>query len=566
MKAQRVALILALALGTGAAGAQQAGEQDAAAKVDAVFADLAKPDSPGCSVGVIRDGKLIYAKGYGQAVLEHGVPNTSKTVFDIGSVSKHFTAAAIVLLAQQGKLSLDDEVRKYVPELPDYSAKYGGRKLTIRHLLHHTGGVRNYDTLMALTATDFSGRTGDREAMDYIARQKELNFAPGDDYLYSNSGYFLLSQVVKGASGKTLRQFAAENIFGPLGMTDTVFLDDTTMVVPRRAVGYDAKRGGGFVVEMSGFEQTGDGAVQTTVEDFLLWDRNFYDGKVLGAQGLEWMQTPGVLNDGKKITYAFGLVVSKHKGLPLVEHGGSWAGYRAQYMRFPEQKFSVVCLCNLANANPARRARRVAEAYLGDLMKDEAPKAAANAAPAQGNQKTDPAAWKPYVGMYRNAQQGSVFRVTLDADKLMLRVGSQSLEIAPTSGAEFALVQDPSLRVRFEPAKAAGKYQLVRMNPEGTTTIYDAVEPFSPTAAQLKAFLGSYYSDEADITYTVFEKEGKLQVRSGKWRELAMEPLFRDAFSFPMGQLIFARDAAGRVTSFAVQAGRVRNIQFTRTR
>jgi len=533
-------------------------------KVDAVFADLAKSDSPGCALGVIRDGQLIYGQGYGQAVLEHGVPITTRTVFDLGSVSKHFTASAIVLLAQQGKLSLDDDVRKYVPELPDYSAKYGGKKVTIRNLLHHTSGVRNYDTLMSLAAADFSGRTGDREALDIIARQKELNFAPGDDYLYSNSGYFLLSQIVKKASGKTLREFAAENIFAPLGMGDTQYLDDTTLIVPRRATGYSPKRSGGWQIEMSNFEQTGDGAVQTTIEDFLHWDRNFADGRVLGAQGLQWLQTPGVLNSGRKITYAFGLQVTTYKGVPMVEHGGSWAGYRAHYARFPEQKLSVVCLCNAANANPSRRAHQVADLYLGSALKEETAAAPEDKRPEAAAGNSDD--WKKYAGSYYSAKEGSVLRLAVEEGKLRVRAGSQSFEISPVGDGEFRLLQPGSnFRVRFE-AAAAGKYRMVRLNSEGTTTVYDAVEPFAPTAAQQRAFLGAYYSDEADVTYTVFERDGNLQLRIGKYEEMPITPVFRDAFSFRMGQLIFTRNAAGAVASFSVQAGRVRNIRFVRVK
>ncbi len=544
---------------------------DPTEKVDAIFADLAKVDSPGCAVGVIREGQLVYGKGYGSAVIEHGIPITTRTVFDLGSVSKHFTATAIVLLAQQGKLSLDDEVRKWVPEFPDYSGRVAkgqsgeagssGKNPTIRQLLHHTSGVRNYDTLMALAAVDFSGRTGDREALDIIVRQKELNFTPGSDYLYSNSGYFLLSQIVKKASGKTLREFAAENIFGPLGMTDTQYLDDTTLIVPRRATGYSPKRAGGWELDTSNFEQTGDGAVQTDIEDFVKWDRNFSDGRVLGAQGLQWLQTPGVLTSGRKITYAFGLQVTTYRGLPIVEHGGSWAGYRAHYARFPEQKLSVVCLCNAANANPARRAHQVAEAYLGGLMKADSSAASATSASVSGVSSAQLAG---FAGMYYSATEGSVLRLTSEEGKLRVRAGNQSFEITPTGDGEFRLLQPgTNFRVKFEPA-AGGKFRMVRLNSEGTTTVYETAEPFAPTAAQQRAFLGSYYSDEADVTYTIFEKEGKLQLRIGRYREMPIEPLFRDAFSFSMGQIIFARNAAGAVTHFNLQAGRVRNIRFVK--
>lgn len=552
----------------------QHGSDPTANKVDAVFADMAKADAPGCALGVIRDGRLIYSKGYGQAVIEHGVPITPRTVFDIGSVSKHFTAAAIVLLAQRGKLSLDDEVRKWVPEFPDYAMAgtsgegQGARKNpTIRNLLHHTGGVRNYDTLMALAAVDFSGRTGDQEALDVIVRQKELNFAPGEEYLYSNSGYFLLSQIVKAASGQTLREFAAENMFKPLGMLDTQFLDDTRLIVPRRATAYAPKEKGGFQVDMSGFEQTGDGAVQTTVEDFLLWDQNFTSGKVLGQDGLALLQTPGVLNDGKKITYAFGLVVSTYRGLPVVEHGGSWAGYRAYYLRFPAQKFSVACLCNVGNANPSRRARQVAEIYLGSQLSAEAgtgslagtgtKEAAAELAAGERGR---------YVGLYRNSTAGGLRRVVEEQNALRVRVSGQAFDLIPAGPQEFRWVTPGGdVRVRFEP-REDGKFSFVQFNAEGTTTAYDPVDPFAPSLEQLREFTGQFYSEEAGVAYIIFLKDGRPRLRIGRYTEMPIEPVFRDAFSFRMGQLIFERDAAGRVSHFSVQAGRVRNIRFLRVK
>ncbi len=334
------------------------------AKIDAVFVNYDKTDSPGCALGLIKGGQLIYARGYGMANLEHGIPNGPKLVYDIGSTSKQFTAASIVLLAQQGKLTLDDEVRKWIPELPQYQ-----RPVTIRHLLHHTSGLRDYLTLFNLAGVNFDDVTTEADALKIIARQKELNFTPGDEWLYSNSGFFLLSIIVKRASGKSLAEFARENIFEPLGMKHTLFLDNHKRIVPGRATGYSPAPKGGFQIEMSGFEQTGDGAVQTSVEDLLLWDRNFYEPKVGGAALLKQLLEKGVLNDGKAHPYALGLFVDDYKGLPQVSHGGSWAGYRAELMRFPEHKFSIACLCNLAASNPTGLAQQVADIYLADSFK-----------------------------------------------------------------------------------------------------------------------------------------------------------------------------------------------------
>src|SRR6266849_9589389 len=229
-------------------------DQKAASAVDEVFDDLAKPGSPGCALGVYRDGQMIYAKGYGFANLEENVAITPQSVFDIGSTSKQFTATSILLLEKQGKLSVNDDVRKYIPELQDY-----GQKITILQLLNHTSGLRDYLTLMELAGTNVDSVTTDDDALALVMRQKALNFAPGSDWLYSNTGFFLLSVIVKQVSGKTLQEFAAENIFAPLEMSHTQYRDDHTSLIPNRALAYDAKeKGGGYSLDVSYFEQTGD--------------------------------------------------------------------------------------------------------------------------------------------------------------------------------------------------------------------------------------------------------------------------------------------------------------------
>jgi CubicO group peptidase (beta-lactamase class C family) len=263
---------------------------------------------------------------------------------------------------QDGKLSLDDEVRKWIPELPDY-----GAPVTIRQLLHHTSGIRDYLTLMSLRFTSFDGVTTDRDALELIVRQKELNFPPGSEHLYSNSGYFLLGEIVKRASGQSLRVFATQRIFAPLGMTASHFHNDHTMIVPLRATAY-APRGTGYAVSMSGFEQTGDGAVHTSIDELLAWDNNFYTPKVGGQRLIADLHVRGVLNKGDTITYARGLMLGEQRGLRTVSHGGSWAGYRAELLRFPAQHTSIAVLCNVANGNPSGRARRVADVLLESQM------------------------------------------------------------------------------------------------------------------------------------------------------------------------------------------------------
>jgi CubicO group peptidase (beta-lactamase class C family) len=432
-------------------------DDKAQAAVDEIFADLTSPGSPGCALAVARDGKILYEKGYGLANLEEHVAITPQTVFDIGSTSKQFTAASILLLEKQGKLSINDDVRKYIPELPDY-----GKKITVLNLLNHTSGLRDYLELMTLAGTNIDSVTDDDDALKIIARQKALNFDPGSEWLYSNTGFFLLSVIVKRISGKTLREFAAENIFQPLGMTHTQYRDDHTHLVPNRALAYEEKDHT-FTLNVSYWEQTGDGAVHTSVEDILKWDENFYTAQVGGKTLLAELQENGHLNSGKKLDYAKGLFVHEYRGLPSVEHGGAWGGYRAQLLRFPEQHFSVACLCNMGNAAPNKRANRVADAYLGSLMKGKGPEEGGR----PSELKTSPVTLSPEQlrglnGSYHSEELNVTYNFAVEGTTLKLKqVGGSSAFIKegllPSdsfvgAGNDLFLLRDLPVSIQFQRA------------------------------------------------------------------------------------------------------------------
>jgi CubicO group peptidase (beta-lactamase class C family) len=406
-----------LALGTSSAP-RAAGRQDrTAAAVDEVFSDFTKGGSPGCAVAVYRNGRIVYSKGYGLANLEEDVPITPSSVFDIGSTSKQFTAASILLLEKQGKLSTNDDVRKYIPELPDY-----GQKITLLHLLNHTSGLRDYLTLMDLAGINTDSVTTDEDALQIVARQKALNFAPGSDWLYSNTGFFLLSVIVKRVSGKTLREFAAEDLFNPLGMTHTQYRDDHTALIANRAMAYDPKeKKDGYTLDVSYFEQTGDGAVHTSVEDLLKWDENFYSGQVGGKDFLAEIQEQGKLNSGKVLEYAKGLFIAEYRGLHTVSHGGAWGGYRAELLRFPEQHFSVACLCNRGDANPSRRTHQVADIYLGSMMKPKEEKKVAEGDRERPEKKAIPRTAEQlhlYTGDYWSGELAVTYRLAIADGRL----------------------------------------------------------------------------------------------------------------------------------------------------
>ncbi|MBC7791684.1 MAG: serine hydrolase [Anaerolineae bacterium] len=528
-----------------------------ARRVDSVFVAYDKPDSPGCALGVYRNDALSYVRGYGMANLEHAVPITPKTVFDIGSTSKQFTAMSVSLLARDGKLSLDDDIRKLIPEMPVYK-----RPVTVRQLVHHTGGVRDYLTLMDLRGIDFDGVTTDKDALDLIVRQKETNFEPGSEHLYSNSGYFLLSEIVKRQTGETLSKFAQTNIFTPLGMSRTHIHDDHTMIVPGRATGYAPRDEGGFEISMSGFEQTGDGAVMTTVEDLLLWDRNFYSPKVGDTALIAQLQIPGKLNDGKQLTYAAGLTTGSHNGMKTVRHGGSWAGYRAELLRFPERHVSVAVLCNLATSNPSTLADRVATIVLGpQQVAGPISRQKPSATKQPSAVKLSSADLARFTGSFRNTESGDVLDISIKNDKLLLSIAPY-LDVVPVGASRFeARGAGVPIVLTFEPSKNGGGLTLRLVAGTQKPSIYAAFTPVVLTEAQLAEYAGQYYSEELDATYAFSVDSGALTLRrTGAERRL--QPTVADSFSARQLSLRFTRGANNRVTGVSINAGRVRNIRF----
>ncbi len=383
-----------------------------ATRVDAIFADYAGTSGPGCSLGVMRDGRLIHATGYGTANLDHGIPNGPATIFRTGSVSKQFTAGAIALLAIRGELELDAPVQRYIPEFPDYPDPP-----TVRHLIHHTSGVRDYIVLMSLAGNRSEDFYTNQEVLDAINRQRELNFTPGAEYLYSNAGYFLLGEIVARVSGQSLREFAESEFFGPLGMTHTHFHDDHNEIVPNRAIGY-APTDDGFRINVTTLDMVGDGGVFTSVEEWVAWDRNLTEGTVGGPEWVALMHERGVLNSGDTIPYAFGISHGEHRGLATVGHTGSWVGYRAAMSRYPEAGYSFVAFCNRSAIAPATLLASTAEIYLEDGMEpveeaaqDEAPQdtAADEAAPDQSDRDIPHRA--RYGGSFYSPELDTTYRI-----------------------------------------------------------------------------------------------------------------------------------------------------------
>jgi CubicO group peptidase (beta-lactamase class C family) len=552
----RLILIISLSLSV-TAKAQNQTPENVTARVDKVFAQWDKPDSPGCALAVIKDGNIIYKRGYGIANLDYDIPITPSTPFHVASVSKQFTATAIALLAREGKLSLDDDIRKYIPEVPDL-----GHKITIRHLVHHTSGLRDQWSLLVMAGWRLSNDVvKDEDVLDLVSRQKALNFKPGDQHLYSNTGYTLMALIVKRVSGKSLREFTEERIFKPLGMSKTFFRDDHTVVVKNQAIGYEPGGPTKFKLSVPNYDTVGASSLITTVEDMAKWDQNFYTPNVGDADLIKQLETPVALNNGYKLNYAMGMVVGQYKGLRVVEHSGADAGYRSHYMRFPDQRFSIVILCNLSFAFPNQLARNVADIYLAGQLKEDSPDTTAVSNPVTLSEQQLAAK----IGPYWCDATGDLARVTVSDGKLTAALPGLTAKLIPLAEDRFQIEGRKTI-VTFDSSNNGQPLRMTVKPEAGFPMIFEAVPPASLTAAEMADYVGAYYSEEIDSVYTVKLDGGKLVLKRKKNDPMTLDPAFEDAFV--TGQFFgiarFERDSSGRVTGFRLFAGRIRNFQFVK--
>jgi CubicO group peptidase (beta-lactamase class C family) len=536
--------------------------------IDAVFAKYDRTTTPGCALGVYRDGRMVYSRGYGMADLNQGIPIRPNTVFYVASTSKQFAAVSIALAAEQGRLALEDPIRKYLPELPAYADS-----ITVRDLVHHLSGIRDYLGLWAVSGRSAADEIPEEMALDLIARQKALDFPPRTRWSYSNSGYFLLSVIVKRATGESLRAFAERHIFGPLKMTNTHFHDDNKEIVANRAEGYQPKGEGTFEIVRTSFALVGDGGLYTTVEDLLAWDANFYGNRLAGGAALlDRILTPARLANGDSTNYAFGLMHRTHRGLAVVEHGGAFIGYRAQLTRFPIEKLSVAVLCNDYTADPDALVQRVAELYLGDRMAAAAAglavggtatgTAAGAAAPAPARIAVAPERLERYQGRYEIGP-GQVITVRRAGDSLLIDAFGRVFPLAAVDESTFTATGLPG-RIEFRDL-ASGPGLLVSAL-GGIAPSPRLPPPPSVSAAAMAALAGTYTSEELDTWATVAVRDGALSVRLryDVWRPLV--PLLPDAFIAAGSRIDLTRGRRGEVTGFRLSAPRLANVEFARVR
>ena len=556
MKTPLWALILPLGAGLACAnpdsGDSPGGTVELAA-LDAVFADHSAPDGPGCAFAVSRDGQQVMTRAYGMANLEWGIPNTPETVFEPGSVSKQFTAAATILLHIDGRIDLDDDIREYFPEMPDY-----GEPITVRMLIHHTSGLRDWGSVAGIEGWARTTRIHThKHALDIASRQRALNYEPGRYYSYTNTGYNLQAMLVERVTGQTFDEFSQERIFQPLGMTKTQWRDDFTEIVEERSIGY--RRGAGDAWHMlMPFENVhGNGGLLTTVGDLLRFTRNLDTGEVGGPEFIRLMHERGTLDSGRRITYAGGLIVGEFKGVREVQHSGGTAAYRGFLTRYPDHGVAVSVMCNAAHANPGGLARSVAELYLARAVSEEAPEDPAGA-------DVDPAVVAALAGGYRDTRTGQFMQLTADGSSLRMGGGPGGLALTPMSETEFASAAGVS--ITFEGTAGGGaRPAAVMSTPVADDVRIEPVDSFAPTTADLAVYVGTYRSDEAEVTYRVELEDGALMLKDRYGDGESLEPVYPDAFTQGGSTFIFHRDGTGRVTQASLSQGRVWDLRFERT-
>ncbi|MBC7851288.1 MAG: beta-lactamase family protein [Chitinophagaceae bacterium] len=519
-------------------------------KVDEIFKSFG-PKTPGCSIAILKDGNVIFQKGYGMANLEYDIPIVPTTIFHIASESKQYVAFCMLLLEKEGKISLDDDIRKHLDFVPDF-----GHKITIRHLIHHTSGLRDQWQLLANAGWQLDDVITQDHVIRLISKQKTLNFIPGDQFMYCNTGYTLMAEIVRKVSGMSLRQFTDKNIFLPLEMKDTHFHDDYLELVPGRAYSY-SRHPRGFQHAVLSYSIVGATSLFTTVVDELKWLKNFESGKVGGKDLIEKMYEVGVLNDGRKLNYAFAIAIDSRNGSKQIGHGGADAGYRTFAVRFPEHNLGIAVFSNLGSTNPTDLALRTADLML------PSDKAKPDAAATNTGTMVDSIKLKKLPGKYYS-EDGIPATLVWENGKLMSRGGNQRNEwkLYEEKPNRYSLPQNKQTLVIDKVGDSVTEMTIIA--PSSTTKFKRL--PLKPQEINV-SFAGRFYNSETEAYYTVALNKGNLVLQHRKFGEVAMQNVAPDQFTTPhwwMNHIRFIRNKAGNIIAFEVNSGRVLHLQFDR--
>ena len=521
-----------------------AAQDNLAERIDAVFAGFSEGETAGASVGVLRDGAWVHHRGYGTGNLETGSPLDPESVFYLASMSKQFTAACLALLVLRGKVALDDDVREYVPELPDI-----GQTITLQHLVHHTSGLRDYLSLMSMAGASFEGAFDNSDALEAMSRQRGLNFPPGDRYLYSNSNYILIATIVERVSEMSLDAFAQANLFGPLGMKRALFDQVAGREVADRVEAYAGTR-----AIPKNFTVVGDGGMLGCIDDLARWDASSY-GNTLDEGLWKLMLQRGKLADGTELDYAFGLIHGNYRGLDIVRHGGSFVGFTTEMIRFPAQRVTVIVLSNDARSSAVALAEAVTDLVLADEF---LPTPAAPASPTTPAPRAD---WSERSGWYRSTE--GLLQIEPRDDFVFVRCPAFAGGMRALSATELEAVgAEPRFHLRLlgEPGKPSERLEL--SHPWKGTFTFSADTTFDPAVVDLEAYAGSYSSEELGVVWTLAVQEKELVALSDPSRPLL--PRVTDGFTRRDLSWSFQRSKEGNVVGFTLHSGRAMGLAFVR--
>ncbi len=525
--------------------------------IDDRFAQWNTSASPGYSIGIVRNDSLIYAKGYGMSNLEYGIPNTPATIFHIASLSKQFTAFSIVLLARQGKLKLDDDIHKYLHWFPDLT-----EKITLRNLLNHTSGIRDQWQLLAISGTGLEDVITQEHIIKILSKQQALNFRPGDEYSYSNSGFTMLAEVIKSVTGQTLRQFTDSAIFKPLGMTSTHFHDDYTEIEKNRAYSYNRIDDTHFTNAILSYSNAGATSLFTNIDDMSKWVMNFYNHTVGDQKDIDQLTQRGRLNNGKELDYALGIVVDDTKGWRRYSHAGADAGFRTSIRIFPGLKMGFIVFSNFDDSNPGRKADEIADLFI----KDNAPRSVTGGFGIGDTVKAilrDIPAIKKFSGDYIS-DDGARFSFKLEDKKMYWHTTDNVYMLVKTDRDTFAVFSHPEIRFVFNISQA--KDTLVSEYWPGNKRVLSKyIADSIQTDSQLLAYTGIYYCPELECRYGIALKEHHLVLTNNKYKDtqltLAGDKHLFDDFWW-MSHLVMIKNNKNEIQGFEINSGRIMHLLF----
>ncbi|MFT5860408.1 MAG: CubicO group peptidase (beta-lactamase class C family) [Flavobacteriaceae bacterium] len=528
-----------------------------AKQIDQIMSKWDTNDTPGASVAIVHNGAIVFSKGYGISNLEYGIPINTESVFHTASISKQVTALAIMLLVEENKLSLDDDIREYIPEVPDF-----GKTITLRHLANHTSGLRDQWSLLVMAGWRMDDVITTKHILGLVEQQKELNFSPGEQFLYSNTGFTLLAEVVSRVSGMSFSEFTRRRIFNPLHMENTQFYDDHEKLVANRVYSYE-QGGAGYKKSVLNYATAGATSLFTTPEDLTNWVINF-DRLIVGSkETMIEMHKKGILRNGDSTDYALGQSVGVYNGLYNVRHGGADAGYRTFISRFPEQDFAVVIFGNDASFDPSRIAYQLTDLYLGDQYIEESIDVKPKKVVAY-KEKIDKSLLRSYCGDYE-LEPNFHLSVTFEFGKLMGTLNKlRKFVLIPVSPAKFVLSGEDT-KVSFHPID--GTCNLLKLHQSGAVLVGERVELFDLTTLKNVDFTGKYYSEELKTNYTLIEVDGKLIMTHPRLDQFEIKPSKRDLFIssyWAFSTVKFSRNEADEITEFRASNGRVQNLLFER--